>query len=274
MGTLTAKERKKLEQCEATIARGLAQFMEVGCALASIREGRLYIQTHATFADYCADVWELGRPRAYQLISAAEVAVELSTNVDTPPLREAHVRPLLNVPADHRGQVWQDALRSAPARPDGVPRITARCVEQAVERWNQGRLQDADGRGQRTDDKRTAPDVIDVESSPVVTVDQPGQEHDITCPNCGHHEADADGDCTHCLEPMVVGEPAAVAGDTQDSVAGADAAEPRAPERVDPALEAWGRVEQLARLWAAEYGGLAVAAARLENLAARLRAEM
>lgn len=265
---LTTTERKTLAKCEKTIRDGLGTFFQVGQALWDIREGRLYRATHETFDGYCADVWEFSRQRAHQLITAAETVASVSTIVDTPPQRETHVRPLLSIPPNHRGEVWQDAVDSAPAGPDGSPRITARCVEEAVERWNQGRVQ-ADDRGQRAEDRRAAPEVIDVESSPVATVEQPeATDHEITCPKCGHHETDADGDCAHCLEPGIVG----AAGEMQDSVAGAESA-PRAPERVDPALEAWGRIEQLARLWAAEYGGLAVAAARLENLAARLRAE-
>ena len=38
----------------------------------------------ATFEEYCKERWEMSRPRAYQLIEAAEVMSNLSTIVDIP----------------------------------------------------------------------------------------------------------------------------------------------------------------------------------------------
>lgn len=206
MSQLTRPERTKLTQCEATIARGLATFMEFGHALAAVREGRLYRQTHATFEAYCADRWELGRPRAYQLISAAEVAAELSTNVDTPPLREAHVRPLLSVPAERRAEVWRDALRSAPVAPDGRTWMTARLVEAAVERWNRSGGKASRSGAQEEVDRGRVAEVIDVESAPVAMVEAPAGGHAdlVSCRCCGRDvEPDEDGDCPLCHEPEI-----------------------------------------------------------------------
>lgn len=119
---------------------------------------------------------------------------ELSTIVDTPPAREAHVRPLLNVPEEHRPKVWQEAVKSAPPGPDGKPRITARCVERAVEDWHRTRLPPRD-------------QVIDVESLPVEVPKQisvpPGGDQ-VRCRCCGRDvEPDDDGDCPLCHEPEI-----------------------------------------------------------------------
>jgi|LSQX01.2.fsa_nt_gb hypothetical protein len=268
---LTAKERKNLKTLEEVIEAGLGTFSRVGRALLQIRDCRLYRGSFESFDAYCQERWEFSRQRAHQLITAASTAEELSTIVDTPPAREAHVRPLLSLPPEYRGDVWQAAVASAPTGPDGRPRVTARCVEAAValavERLNQGRVQDS---GFRVQGGETSDQVIDVESSPVeVAIPPPDVDADLVrCRCCGRDvEPDEDGDCPACHEPEIVGG----AGPSEDNVAGGAESEPRAPD--DPALEAWRKIEQLARLWAAEYGGLVVAAARLENLAARLRSE-
>ena len=52
---LSQPEGERLAQCEATIRRGLHTFVEVGQALAEIRDSRLYRATHETFATYLDD---------------------------------------------------------------------------------------------------------------------------------------------------------------------------------------------------------------------------
>ena len=91
---LSTTEQAARDRCETVIARGMAQFLAVGEALSEMRDSKLYRSTHATFADYCRERWDLGRARAYQLMDAAEVAGSLSTNVDIPPATEAQLRAL------------------------------------------------------------------------------------------------------------------------------------------------------------------------------------
>lgn len=191
---LTAKERKNLATLEEVIEAGLGTFSRVGRALLQIRDCRLYRGSFESFDAYCQERWEFSRQRAHQLITAASTADELSTIVDTPPAREAHVRPLLNVPEEHRPTVWQEAVKSAPPGPDGKPRITARCVERAVEDWHRTRLLPRD-------------QVIDVESLPVEVPKQisvpPGGDQ-VRCRCCGRDvEPDEDGDCPACHEPEI-----------------------------------------------------------------------
>ena len=69
---LTTVESSKLERCETVIQTGLATFMEVGAALAEIRDGKLYRQSHKTFEDYCREKWGMQKAHAYRMIAAAE----------------------------------------------------------------------------------------------------------------------------------------------------------------------------------------------------------
>lgn len=192
---MTAKERKNLVTLEEVIEAGLGTFSRVGRALLQIRDCRLYRGSFESFESYCQERWEFSRQRAHQLITAASTAEELSTIVDTPPTREAHVRPLLGIPRDHQAEVWQAAVEAAPDGPDGKPRITARCVERAVEDWHRTRLTPV--RNQ----------VIDVEASPVQVPKQISAPPDgdmVRCRCCGRDvEPDEDGDCPECHEPKI-----------------------------------------------------------------------
>ena len=79
---LLAGERVRLAQLEAVIERGLETFVEVGLALAEIRDGRPYRETHSTFEAYLRERWSMSRSRGYRLIDAAHVAGLVSPNVD------------------------------------------------------------------------------------------------------------------------------------------------------------------------------------------------
>ncbi len=102
-------------------------FYKVGEALAQVRDGKLYREKFATFEDYCCYRWQISRPRAYQLIQAAAVHENLSTNVDTQPTSEFQVRPLTTLAPEKQVEAWQEAIANAPA---GKP--TAKDVKAAV----------------------------------------------------------------------------------------------------------------------------------------------
>ena len=80
--SLTPIEQNNLVELEATIEKNLKSFYEVGFALMQIRDNKLYRENYITFEHYCKEKWRMSRPRAYQLIAAAEVQDNLSTNVD------------------------------------------------------------------------------------------------------------------------------------------------------------------------------------------------
>ncbi len=79
---LTAAEREELRSLEADIEAGAQAFVQMGSALKSIRDKRLYRGTHGTFEAYCRAQWKLSGARAYQFIDAAETAKRLSTIVE------------------------------------------------------------------------------------------------------------------------------------------------------------------------------------------------
>jgi hypothetical protein len=58
---LSEDEETELMECEQVIEKGLAAFEDVGCALANIRDNRLYKATHKRFERYCKDRWGLSK---------------------------------------------------------------------------------------------------------------------------------------------------------------------------------------------------------------------
>lgn len=125
---LAPAEQTELERHEEVIDRGLKTFNEVGAALLSIRDRRLYRAGYATFEAYCQQRWNIRRNYANKMIAAAGVLDNLGTNVPMLPANEAQARPLtrLDTPEQQRA-AWQAALDAT----DGKP--TKEAVEQAVQ---------------------------------------------------------------------------------------------------------------------------------------------
>lgn len=106
---------------EAVIERGLNTFVDVGNALLSIRNERLYRADHATFEDYCRERWGFSRTRSYELMSAAKV-VSAIADTDLPaPANEGQARELAKVPETERADVWRETVE----RTDGKPTAAA-----------------------------------------------------------------------------------------------------------------------------------------------------
>lgn len=132
---LDVMERKALKRHEQTIEEGKKTFVEVGNALAAIRDEKLYRETHKTFEAYTKDRWGYAKSRVYQLIEAAGV---VSTIVDESngkpdsdfavikPANEAQARILKDVPKEERAEVLQEAAE----RNDGKP--TAAAIREVI----------------------------------------------------------------------------------------------------------------------------------------------
>jgi hypothetical protein len=73
---LVQREPRSLADCERVIEQGKQTFMEVGQALLEIRDRRLYLETHATFADYCSERWGFSDRHARRLMAATRYALE------------------------------------------------------------------------------------------------------------------------------------------------------------------------------------------------------
>ena len=88
----------KIDQHLTAAARA---FIEVGQALRTIRDERLYVDEYEAFEEYCKNRWDFGRSYAHRLIDAADMADLLPTgNI---PLNERQMRELLPLKDDHEG---------------------------------------------------------------------------------------------------------------------------------------------------------------------------
>lgn len=130
MATLMVTEVAALKRCEATIEKGMATFVEVGRSLAEIRDGRLYRDTHNTFAAYLKDRWSMSRTRAHELIDGAKVVenVRHAEQNSLPNARQA--TELAKAPPEKQAEVWEAASE------DGKP--TAAKVKAAVKKISGG----------------------------------------------------------------------------------------------------------------------------------------
>jgi hypothetical protein len=134
---LTPSEQQQLTELETAIERGFQTFLEVGAALAAVRDARLYRAEYATFEDYCQARWGMTRRNANHLIGAVDVVETLGTTVPKP-TNERQARALGKVPEAERPEVWQEAHERSGGKP------TARLIEQiASERTQQASDQPA-----------------------------------------------------------------------------------------------------------------------------------
>lgn len=96
---------RSLAELETVIENGLQTFAEVGDALFTIRDQRLYReQGFDTFEEYCQKRWNWGRHYANRQIAAAQVVRNL-VPIGTKPLNEAQARELAVLEPDEQLEV-------------------------------------------------------------------------------------------------------------------------------------------------------------------------
>jgi len=137
---MTTTEEVEFRLYEQEIRQGLDAFYRVGCALAAIRDKRLYRMEFGTFEDYCRERWGIAGNYAYKLIASSTVTQNLSLyNCTDLPETESQARELapLNDQPELQREAWQRAIETAP---EG--KITAAHVREVV--------------AQMTDDERKA----------------------------------------------------------------------------------------------------------------------
>jgi hypothetical protein len=131
----------RLFELEEIIERGQQTFIDVGRALAEIRDSRLYRQDFSTFEDYCKERWGWSASRARYLIGSVAAVEEMEsvTNVTPeeteeklPPVQnEAQARELAKIKDPvKRAEVWGKANVIATELGTAV---TAKLVQEAVE---------------------------------------------------------------------------------------------------------------------------------------------
>jgi N6-adenosine-specific RNA methylase IME4 len=128
---LTKSEQTELERWEAIIERGLNTFYEVGSALLTIRDKKLYRKNFSTFEEYCRDKWEFSTRHAYRLIESAEVIRNLRP-IGHIPANEAQARELVPLESADQRLAWEVVLSTAPTGKNGQPLITAQHINSVV----------------------------------------------------------------------------------------------------------------------------------------------
>ena len=106
---LTGTESRRLETIEAVIRRGQKTFVEIGAALATIRDERLYRSDFSTFQEYCKERWSWDSNYARRLISAAEVVQSVPIGTVS---SESQARELAKVEHSKREEVLAKAAES------------------------------------------------------------------------------------------------------------------------------------------------------------------
>jgi hypothetical protein len=136
--SMTPDEEFALANCEKTIRQGWKTFVEVGSALAQIRESRLYRRQARTFEQYCREKWGYHKSQSYRLIAAAQAVTYLSPMGDVPqPTHERQVRPLLGLAPDLIRKAWLNAVGASQGNP-----IKEKLVRKAVRELSLGPLAD------------------------------------------------------------------------------------------------------------------------------------
>ena len=131
MEILNIDESHELERCEVVIKQGLQTFIEVGQALMTIREKRLYRIGFKTFEDYCTHKWGMVQQSATRLIRAYETVSNLQSEPigSVLPKSENQVRPLTSLEPEIQKEVWTEVVKTH------GDNITAAKVQTVVNDW-------------------------------------------------------------------------------------------------------------------------------------------
>lgn len=104
-GAVFEMSQRTIQELESVIAQGQRTFIEVGNALAEIQERRLYRQYgYDTFDDYCKDRWGWTRDMGYKYISAANVARNVESILQTPPSLTQAIQ-MASLPAEQQQEI-------------------------------------------------------------------------------------------------------------------------------------------------------------------------
>ena len=102
---MNVHESRRLAELEKMIAKGKQTFVEVGLALAEIRDLRLYKREYGSFSEYCREKWGWERRYTDYVIAGAEAVKSLPEKVSTIVLTETAARELAKIPAEQRAEV-------------------------------------------------------------------------------------------------------------------------------------------------------------------------
>lgn len=124
---ITLAESRDLVRLENVIKTGVETFMEVGAALAEIRDRRLYRIEYKTFEAYCREKWGMSRVQAHHLISGAKAVETLTIVNKTAITTESQARELAKVEPARREEVVEAAVAATSGN------LTAAAIKEAAE---------------------------------------------------------------------------------------------------------------------------------------------
>jgi hypothetical protein len=126
LSPLSQMEVQERDELENTVQQA---FLMAGQALKTLRDKRLYRETHSTFESYIRDRFDFTKRKAYYLIDAFEIVNNLKSEpmVHLLPTNERQCREIAKLPAQKRGKAWSQAIEEAGGK---VP--PARIVKQVV----------------------------------------------------------------------------------------------------------------------------------------------
>lgn len=107
----------RLAEQEWIIERAIKSYIELGDALTTIRDERLYREKYSNFEDYCQERWGFGRDYADRHITAANAVLTIVGTGLALPANEGQARELAKVPEPEREQVWRETLDRTGGKP-------------------------------------------------------------------------------------------------------------------------------------------------------------
>lgn len=119
------ERQTRFAECETIIERGLQTFIEVGQALAEIRDQQHYLDEFDTFEVYCKTRWNFTPSRASRLITASEVTTALPIGNGPLPTNEGQARELSGLAPDAAADVMRRADKAT------IGNITAATIRAA-----------------------------------------------------------------------------------------------------------------------------------------------
>lgn len=130
---LSVIDHTRRDNLESVIERGIHSFIEVGAALAEIREGRLYRESHSTFEEYCRERWGMDKRNANRYIEAANISETLGSIDPTLPTPDNVGQARELVPVKDNPESLRDVVLAAAekSKVDGQP-LTAKRLRESV----------------------------------------------------------------------------------------------------------------------------------------------
>lgn len=120
---LSDSERAERDQLEQIVSAGVMSFIEVGNALLTISDKRLYRETHGSFEPYCREKWGMSARRAYQLCEAAKTVATVKNFSQL--TTDSQARELAKVSPAKREAVLEKAKKSG--------KVTAKAIKEAAQ---------------------------------------------------------------------------------------------------------------------------------------------